>query len=298
MKFQGALFRVSWLLLATMATNFAIYAQEPEGDELDVLLDELFFDDQSFIEDILDSFVVTNSIYTNVSFNSNTYFAGRDVGIDQFNIIPQVSYYHPSGFNISVSGLYYENYSPNWDFTSVSLAYYNTIGKKELLNYNLGYTRFIYSDGYDVFTNSIDFSTGFRNKSKTLGTNLSVSYVFGGDESLQFVSNTYGKLYLLKKSNYTLKLRPELSFNIINQSFTQSRIALVDGMPTIQKRTFDIFDLVNTQVNLPLSFATNSWDFEVGYLINFPNAVVSDRSIDPTGFFNVSVGYFIDLDRK
>lgn len=297
MKFQGSFFKVSWLLLATMATNFAVYAQEPEEDELDLLLDELFFSDQSLIEDILDSFVVTNSIYTNVSFNSNTYFAGRDIGIDQFNIIPQVSYYHPSGFNLSVSGLYYENYSPNWDFTSVSLAYYNTIGKKELLNYNIGYTRFFYSDGYDVFTNSLDFSTGLRNKSKTLGTNLSVSYVFGGDESLQFVSNTYGKLYVVRKSNFTLKLRPELSFNVINQSFTQSRIGLVEGEPVILTRKFDIFDLVNTQVTIPLSFATNSWDFEVGYLINFPNAVVSDQSIDPTSFINVSIGYFIDLNR-
>ena len=298
MKIHGLFLKASWLLLTTVATNFAIYAQEPEDDEIDLLLDELFFNDQSLIEDIMDSFIVTNSIYANISYNSNTYFAGRDLGIDQFNIVPQVSYYHPSGLNVSVSGLYYENYSPGWDFTSVSLAYYNTIGKKELLNYNIGYTRFFYSDGYDIFTNSIDFSTGIRNKARTLGTNFSASYVFGGDESLQLTSSTYGKLYLVKASNYNLKLRPEISFNIINQTITQYRLALVDGQPTIQSRKIDIFDLVNTQLNIPLSYSTKSWDFEVGYTINFPNAVLADRKIDPTSFLNISIGYFIDLDRK
>lgn len=298
MNAQGSLLKVSWLLMAALVTNFALYAQEPEEDELDLLLDELFFSEQSLIEDILDSFVVSNSIYTNVSYNSNTFFAGRDIGIDQFNIVPQISYYSPSGFNVSVSGLYYETYSPKWDFTTVSLAYYNTIGKKELLNYNIGYTRFFYSDGYDVFTNSIDFSTGLRNRARTLGTNLSASYVIGGDQSFQFVSNTYGKVYLAKSSNYSLKLRPEISFMFIKQSFTQSRLTLVDGQPTIQYRTLDISDLVNTQVNLPLSFSTKSWDFEVGYTMNFPNAVVSDRKIDPTGFFNISIGYFIDLNKQ
>ncbi len=298
MKIQVSLLKkVSWLLLASLVSNFAIYAQEPEDDELDLLLDELFFSEQSLIEDILDSFVVSNSIYANVSYNSNTYFAGRDTGVDQFNMVPQISYYSPSGFNVSVSGLFYETYRPNWDFTTASLSYYNTIDKKELLNYNVGYTRFFYSDGYDVFTNSIDFSAGLRNRTRTLGTNFSASYVFGGDESLQFVSSTYGKVYLAKSGNYTLKIRPEISFMIIKQSFTQTRLVLVDGEPTIQSRTLDISDLVNTQVNIPLSFSTKSWDFEVGYSINFPNAVVTDRKIDPTSFINLSVGYFIDLNK-
>ena len=298
MKIQVSLLKkVSWLLLASLVTNFTIYAQKLEDDELDLLLDELFFSEQSLIEDILDSFIVSNSIYANVSYNSNTYFAGRDTGVDQYNIIPQISYYSPSGFNVSVSGLYYETYSPNWDFTTVSLAYYNTIGKKELLNYSLGYTRFFYSDGYDAMANSIDFSTGLRNKSRTLGTNISASYAFGTDQSLQFVSNSYGKLYLVKRSNYSLKLRPEINFMVLNQSITSARIVMVNGQPTIQSLNKDIFDLVNTQINIPLSLSTKSWDFEVGYSINFPNAVVVDRKIDPTSFLNLSIGYLIDLNK-
>ncbi len=298
MKIQRSVLNLIGLLLATVATNFNLYAQEPEEDELDILLDELFFNDQSLLEDVLDSFIVTNSIYANVSYNSNTYFYGRDSGTDQFNIVPQISYYHPSGFNISVSGLYYETYNPNWDFTNVTLAFYNTFGKKELLNFNLGYTRFFYSDSYDAFNNSLDLNIGLRNRSRTLGTNVSASYLFGTDKSLQFVSNTYGKIYLLKKNKYSLKLRPQINFNVVNQSISYQRLRVENGEIIIQTFNKDIFDLVNTQVNLPLSLSTKSWDFEIGYSFNFPNAVVADRKIDPTGFFNISAGYFIDLNNK
>jgi hypothetical protein len=296
MKIHVSVLKLIGLLLATVATNFNLYAQEPEEDELDLLLDELFFSDQSLIEDVLDSFIVTNSIYANVSYSSNTYFYGRDSGIDQFSIVPQISYYSPTGFNISVSGLYYENYSPNWDFTNVSLGYYNTIGKKELLNYNLGYTRFFYSDNYDAFNNSFDLNVGLRNRSRNLGTNISTSYLFGSDKSLQVVSNSYGKIYLLKKNKFSLKLRPEISFIVVNQSISYQRIRLENGEPIIQTLNLDIFDLVNTQVNIPLSLSTKSWDFEIGYTTNFPNAVVADRKIDSTGFINISAGYFIDLN--
>jgi len=298
MKISVSVLKLIGLLLATVATNFNLYSQEPEEDELDLLLDELFFSDQSLLEDILDSFVVTNSIYANVAYSSNTYFYGRDSGTDQFNIVPQISYYHPSGFNISISGLYYETYNPNWDFTNVSLAYYSTIGKKELLNFNLGYTRFFYSDNYDAFNNSFDLNIGLRNRSRTLGTSISASYLFGTDKSLQITSNSYGKVYLLKRNKYSIKLRPEISFNVINQSVSYQRLRFENGEIYIQTLTKDIFDLVNTQVSLPLSFSSKSWDFEIGYSLNFPNAVVADRKIDPTSFFNLSIGYFINLNNK
>jgi len=112
--------------------------------------------------ELLESDFSYNFLYTSVSYNSNTYFSGRDSGTDQFNIIPQVSYYHSSGFNASISGIYYQNFDPSWDFTSVSLGYFNTLGKQKNIIYNLGYTHFFYADGYDFFTNSS--ITAFKNR--------------------------------------------------------------------------------------------------------------------------------------
>ena len=291
--------RVLWLLLFSVATFVSSYGQvsEEENDELDLLLDEFFFNEQQFIDDILNSFNNYNFLYANVSFNSNTFFSGRDSGVDQFNIIPQISYYSSKGFNISVSGLYYETFSPNWDFTNVYLGYYNTIGKKKLLNYNVGYTRYFYSDGWDTFTNSIDLSLGIRNKKRTIGTKLAASYLFGKDQSLQIISRSYGNITLTKQKNFVLKLRPQLNFIIAQQTIALEQLNTQNGETITEFVYNDIFDLLNTQINLPLSLATKSWDFELGYTINFPSPVETESNLKTTGFFNLSIGYLINLDK-
>ena len=194
--------KVFGLLLFTMATSFCSYGQEDNLDDIDGLLDELFFNDQQFLDELIESDFSYNFIYTSVSYNNNTYFSGRDVGTNQFNIIPQVSYYHSSGFNASISGIYYQEFSPNWDFTSLSLGYFNTLGEQKMFVYNLGYTKYFYTDGYDGFTNSIDLSFGVRNKKRNFGTTISASYVFGTDVSYQVVSNTFVNFTLKRISNF------------------------------------------------------------------------------------------------
>ncbi|MGK0414194.1 MAG: hypothetical protein ACJA1B_002415, partial [Polaribacter sp.] len=181
--------KVFGLLLFSIATSFCSYAQEEISDDIDGLIDELFFDNQQFLGELIEKRVSYNFLYTSLSYNSNTFFSGRDVGTDQLNLIPQVSYYHSSGFNASISGVYYENFAPSWDFTSVSVGYFNAIGKEKSFIYNIGYTKYFYSDSFDDFTNSLDFSLGIRNKNRTLGSTFSASYLFGSDEAYQLVSN-------------------------------------------------------------------------------------------------------------
>ncbi|MGA9269200.1 MAG: hypothetical protein WBV45_01170 [Lutimonas sp.] len=286
-----------WLLLLTLVTSLNLMAQVPDkGDELDMLLDELFFNEQQFVDDILDSFVPYNFIYVNLSFENNTYFTGRDPGVDQFNLVPQLSYYHSSGFNASVSGIYYEEYTPHWDFTSVYLGYFKNIGKNQSFGFEGGYTRYFYSDGWDVFTNALNLGIGLRNKKRTLGTKLSGTFLFGTDEAFQLISRTYGRILIARRENFVLKLRPQLNFIIAQQTIELERLDPDTNDPTGEFEYDDVFGLLNTQINLPIALATRSWDFEVGYDINFPNPVESEPSLDPTSYFHISIGYLIDLN--
>ena len=289
--------KVFGLLLFSIATSFCAYAQEENLEDLDGLIDELFFKDQQFLEELIESDFSFDFLYTSVSYNSNTYFSGRNSGADQFNIIPQVSYYHSSGFNASISGIYYQNFDPSWDFTSVSLGYFKTIGKNKNLIYNIGYTKYFYADGYDVFTNSLDVSLGIRNKKRTLGTSIATSYLFGTEKSYQFVSSTFVNFTLKRTSNFALRLRPRLNFIAAKQNITIIKQEFIAGIIVPQTFNFDVFDLLNTQINIPLYITTNSWDFEVGYNLNLPNAIVKESNLPATGFFNLSVGYMFDLNK-
>lgn len=286
------------LLLFSIATSFCSYAQEENLDNIDGLIDELFFYDQQFLDELIEGGLTYNFLYTSVSYNTNTFFSGRDSGTDQFNIIPQVSYYHSSGFNASISGIYYQNFAPAWDFTSVYVGYFNTIGKQKNFNYNLGYTHFFYSDDFDDFTNSIDLSVGIRNTKRTLGTTLAASYLFGTDTSLQLVSNSFLNINLKRTSNLALRFRPNISFIIADQTYTFSSIIRSPLGPRIVTVVQEVFDLLNTQLSFPLSLSTKSWDFEVSYHLNLPNAVSKESNLSNTNFFSFSVGYLLDLNKN
>ena len=286
------------LLLFSLATSFCSYAQEENLEDIDGLIDELFFYDQQFLDELIEGGLTYNFLYTSVSYNTNTFFSGRDSGTDQLNIIPQVSYYHTSGFNASISGIYYQNFAPAWDFTSVSVGYFNTIGKQKNFNYNLGYTHFFYSDDFDDFTNSIDLSVGIRNIKRTLGTTLAASYLFGTNTSLQLVSNSFLNINLKRTSNLALRFRPNISFIIADQTYTFSSLIRSPLGPRIVTVVQEVFDLLNTQLSFPLSLSTKSWDFEVGYHLNLPNAVSNESNLSNTNFFSFSVGYLLDLNKN
>lgn len=163
------------LLLFAVATSFCSYSQERSEEDVDSLLDELFFSEKQFLDEMLQAGISQDFIYTSFSWNSNTFFSGRSSGVDQFNFIPQITYFNSSGFNATLSGIYYENFTPHWDFTSVSLAYFNTIGKRNSVFYNLGYTRYFFTESVSTFTNSLDLNIGITNAKRSVGTSLSGS---------------------------------------------------------------------------------------------------------------------------
>lgn len=293
-------FKVLGLLLFTVATSFCSYTQEdlPNNlDDIDGLIDELFFNDQQFIDELIESSLSYNFLYTSISYNNNTFFSGRDSGTDQFNIIPQVSYYHSSGFNASISGIYYQEFAPAWDFTSVSVGYFNTFGKSNSFVYNVGYTKFFYSDDFDDFTNSLDINFGIRNKKRSLGTTIVASYLFGTDESYQIVSNSFANITLKRSANFAIRIRPSINFIIANQSITFQRLVRTQIGPRIQVFTQDVFGLLNTQISIPISLTTNAWDVELGYNVNLPKALPNETDLSSTSFFIISLGYMFNLNK-
>jgi len=100
---------------------------------------------------------------------------------------------------------------------------------------------------------------------------------------------------LLKTNKTILKFKPQLNIIAGKQTIELARIDNQNGQLTTQYTENDVFDLINTQVNLPILFSTNSFDFEAGYNINFPNAIGDESNLKNTGFFSLSIGYLIDL---
>lgn len=284
-------------IIVWLSGLFFVFAQEPTKEEkLDNLLDELFFDEDQMIEELMNSLKNYQFLYVSMTYNSDTYFAGRDIGIDQYNIAPQLTYAHSNGFYASLSGIYYSEFEPNWDVTTVSLGFSKNIGKQKLFKYNVSFAKYFYANQDDnIFSNTLNAGIGVRSKNRSIGTQLTGSYLFGEDQSFQISSRTYVSLNLVKNKKMSLKFRPQINIIAGKQTIELARIYTENGETITDYSTNDVFDLINTQLNFPLQLNLNSFDVELGYNINLPSALESEIAVENTGFFNLTVSYLIDL---
>ena len=102
---------------------------------------------------------------------------------------------------------------------------------------------------------------------------------------------------LKRTSNFAVRLRPTVDFIIAKQSLAIEKIIFINRQRILETVNLNVFDLLNTQVSIPVSLSTKSWDFEFGNNLNLPNAVLKERKLKTTGFFSLSVGYLFDLHR-
>jgi len=283
------------LLLWLSGLTFA-YSQEPTKEkEIDDLIEELFMEDE-VINELTASLKNSQFLYVSATYNSDTYFSGRDIAIDQYNIIPQITYAHSNGIFASLSGIYYSEFVPKWDVTTATVGFGKNIGKNKLFKYSVSYSKYFYANDLEnIYTNTLNAGLGIRNKKRTLGTQLSGSFLFGEDQSIEIASRSFVDFNLLKTKKNSLNFKPQLNIIAGKQTIELARIYNQDGQILTEYTENDVFDLINTQINLPLLFSTNSFDFEAGYNINFPNALGDESNLKNTGFFNLSVGYLIDL---
>jgi hypothetical protein len=288
-------------ILATLSF-FASYSQEPTTDlnAIDEIVDELLLDES--LNDLLISATNFQFLYFSLNYNSDTYFSGREVDIDQFNMTPQITYLHSKGFYASISGVIYSKFEPHWDVTIGTVGYGNNFGKNNIFRYYGSFSGYLYSnnDVDGLYNGTANVGLGVQNKKRTIGTQLSGSYYFGGEATYQIVSRTYANINLLKTKKHQLKLRPQLSFITGTQLVDigtplQKTIETKEVEADDVKLTSNIYTLIYTQLNFPLQYSFKSFDFEAGYNVNIPSEIDDETDLKNTGFFNLSVSYLIDL---
>lgn len=285
------------VLLLCLSGVFLSFSQERPSKEQKTndVIDDLFEKDQ-IIDEILASLTKYQFLYLSANYNNDTYFSGRDIGIKQYNINPKITYIHFSGIYANISGNYYSEFKPKWDLTTASLGYGKSLGKKKTFKYYASYSRYFYNNDLDnAFSNDVTFGIGIQNNKKNLGTQLSGSYLFGDEQSFQIASISHITFKLLKTKNTQLDFKPQISIIAGDQTIELARSYVQNGQVITDSTKNNVFGLINTQLSLPLEFNVNSFDFQLGYNINFPTAIGDEPKLKNTSFFNFSVAYLIGL---
>ncbi len=301
----------------------ATYSQQKTNvEEIDSLIQELFFSEQELGE-LLNKNKIS-LIYSSINYNSNTFYSGRSIGVNQFNLSPQISYLNSNGLNISLSGIYLDQFDPEWDLTTISLGYSKWINKENTLSLNSTFNNYFYSyDQNDIYSRSVSFGMSYQSFNDKLFLNTSAGIFFDGSNLFQIASNFYYSFNLIKKrekikslskSSQVWKINvngQQKSRRILSDKFTLDFKPMVsfyfnsETIDTEYSPSFffnpndsvdqNYFGLINTQIKLPIEFNLNSSDLELSYYINIPKSVGEENNLPITSFFGISIGYLFDL---
>ncbi|MFY9151903.1 MAG: hypothetical protein WAO52_07815 [Prolixibacteraceae bacterium] len=267
---------------------------------IDSLLDVIVFDEQAKSP----STVLKTRyqfLYVRTSYSSNTYFAGREIGENQYNQSGQVFYLNSNGIYAGVAGTWYSQLDPGYRTTVLSLGYGKSLKNMKFLRYRFSSDYFLYhNDNPDfepLYSGAIN--AGLTLKSKNLGTRGGVSFLIGKEFGTQATWNVYSYINLVKLGKYDkIRLGPEASLYFGSESVEyQLNEVLIDTLTNTSYTSYykNEFGLLNIQIELPLSINYKSFDLEAAWIYNFPQTMNKGKSYPENWFFRISLGYIFKL---
>lgn len=288
-KFRLRTLLVFVLFMAGSAT--LLKAQKSD----DLIEDMLISEDEEF-DKIFDLVSNYQFLYTSVNYSNKTYFAGRDLGIDQYNLTPQVFYLNSKGLMFGASGVIYNGLKPKWNTTELTIGYSHSFGKLKNLMYKASFSRYIFAK-QDSITSSFNkaIGTGISFRKNWFGTRLDGSLLFGNEKSLQINYDAYFDIPIWKVGKLDkLALKPELSLYFGSET---TIILKTIGIRNRQVYAYEnVFGWMNSELSLPVVFNYHDFDFEAGLNINFPRALGDNQALKIVSTLNFSIGYIFDLN--
>jgi len=268
-----------------------VLAQESVKSEADAILDELFLSDSLAIEAMANDFKNQDFLYINTLYNNKTLFSGRDFGVEQYSFFPAISYIDSNNFFLNVGSGFYSEINPQWDFVSFSGGYSNYLNKNKSIMATVMYSYTAFTeDVADLNNQRVSLSLSYQKK--WFRNALSGGYLFGSNSSCYLSNNTYFNIDILESKSIDISIEPRIGVFWGNQTVTE----LVNvGFLQFQEVNTDFFQILNTELSIPLEVDFGKWDFEIEYSYAIPNPLPGEDNLNNNGYFSISMGYLIGL---
>ena len=153
------------------------------------------------------------------------------------------------------------------------------------------YSRIFFADDTaQLNPNRLSAALAFRKNSFRL--RCATGYLFGGSTAFYTSLTSSYDILIFETERWEMSFNPQLSFLMSEQTISEQ---IASGFFTTQTVDRDVFDLINTQISIPLELDRGNWDFQLSYNINLPKALANESNLSPTGYFSFSIGYFSTL---
>ncbi len=272
-----------------------------QTDPIDSLLDKILFEDNDGYIEILDNTSKFQFLYSRINYDSNTFFAGRDIGVNQYNMTGQIAYFNSIGINLGAAAAYYSAIDPRISTILLMAGYSGKFTKSSDYRYRVSYSRYIFPQSNVLAESSFNsgITGGITIDKKIAGTRLDYTLLMGNKTNSQLSWDLYKNITILKFGKLNrIRFEPEVSLYFGNDKTIITQVGVIPGRIP-QEYTFEVekvkFGLMNTELKLPFTVSCRNLDFEIGYNINFPRSIVSGENLKSTSYFNFSIGYAISL---
>lgn len=270
-----------------------------QTDQIDSLLNELIYGN-------IESFTVSEKpvkydfIYAGANFNSDAFYAGREISSNMYNISGQLFYYSSTGLFAGVSGIWFDQITPAYSSTTFSAGYSKAVDKKRLLYFRTSYSRFLYykPDTITTYPYKNNLSLGLSFRKKWIGARISSNLLFGEENKINISAGVASRINILKFNKYNkLYVAPDLSF-----FFSKEAVSTIENnSQTSTDQTTelkDVYGLLNTQLNIPVGITLGNFDLEFNYAINFPVTQDVNTSYPIKTFYGFSIGYMVPIEKN
>ena len=278
--------------------GFCIPELKSQEEALDSLLEVILFEDEEMVS-LLTGKSNYQFLYVRTHFENESYFSGRDIGIEQQNYSAQLSYFHSAGISAGVGMIWYSQFNPRLYATSLMLGYSGKFGKSNDYRYRSSYNRYFFSkmDSVDSHAFNNAFAVGATIDKGFIGTRLDLALLTGEETAGQVSWDLFGDITLIKLGTFDrIKIEPEISF-----FFGKEIVAYYELGGPGQNEQYELvedseFGLLNMAIRFPLTMDLKNFDLAIGYNINLPNSMLTDAKLPMTTYFNVSLGYIFSLN--
>jgi len=310
------MFKRALLILALLTT--VLFAQD-----IDSLLSVLESnqDDKDWL-DIISGKANYQLLYFQIAYESDSYFAGRDIGLEQPNLTAQASYSYKQ-FSVTAAAIIYPQLYPPVQATAFSVNY--RIPLKFPVNIDVNYGRYFFNSENDTLTTIYPngFGLGLSHHAKFWGVSTDMSLLTGSEGLVpQINGSLYGnfKLFSWKEANY-ISVRPEINIYFGSETTARARVprglAKVSGLGdgpgngngsgpgqgggsgSGQEIIYSTaFGLLNTSMDIHLLATLGDFDIGASIQNNRPRSIDAEIAYIPTTMIAVNAGFAFSIIGK
>ena len=190
-----------------------LFAQNPDQATLEKVIAEDSIAKNN--EDETSYFVVR------IDYYNKTLSYGRDLGVQQYSLLPSLTYNHKSGLSASITGNYYNVDTPNYNMTDFNISYNNYFKFNEDWSYAISYDHYFFNpDSASLLKHSIGLGTSY-----TIGKfsgNLNFATSYGSGQSANSFSPGISGFFEIKNVGFIDKIEflPSISLSFGNGNIT------------------------------------------------------------------------------